>query len=472
MAVDKHEIFRLASEILPEERKRQFMKVIQGLRGQLNDLIGKVGGESDGVRTDELIQQYKEELRAAMEKLKAEFGEETRVQLIKVLSEYSIEEQSQWFAEGFRETEMKLFSSIFDELRAVFAPKGKELLRTRDLVIDDRGMGTGRTLKMLLEIVEAQATERKKREYFKGKDRSGGGGVILTPQEEAKTRTFALREAQNFANNLYGVDLIKGNVQKAFENLDRYQIPRRNLVVGDYLAPSEGRISSPTGKAHLIVCMMHSIFHCTTEQDLVDFFQRVKEDLLPGGLFVFDTVLMRRSQPSDFEDAEAQKKLYDLMNFYTMMWVKYCRDNKRFGDEKRVDLLSLPRYPIFDSPNGKGFVWREVSHFPYVDYIIGKIGGGLVQVRNMGANPKIENEEKARELGLGWIRSNGLLEEFRTFIADRVRTGFINPSELLRRPMEESEAKSEAILEELLGYVAYHMVRGYFNQYLVYRRTD
>lgn len=471
MAVDKHEKFRVASKILPEERKREFMEVINGLRRQLSDLVNQVGEDSDDKKTDQLIEQYKEELRRAKEKLKAEFGEETRVQLIKVLSEYSIEEQSQWFAEAFRETEIKLFSSVMKDLREKFAPKGKDMLRTRDLVVEDRGMGTGRTLKMLLEIMEAEAAERKRFDCLKGRGAQNEYSAVLTPQEETKVRSFALHQAESFAGNLYGIDLIKENVQRALVNLDRYKISRKNLVVGDYLMPSEGRIGTRTGKAHLIVCMMHSIFHCTTEQDMMEFFKRVKEDLLPGGLFVFDTVWMKRSGPADFQDVEAQKKLHDLMNYYTMLWVKYCRENKRFGDEKGVDLLSLPRYPIFDSPNGRGFVWREVPDFDYVDYIIKKIGGGLLQEKNIAHGPKIGDMDRMRTLGLGWIRSNGLYDHLKSVIADRVKTGLVDPSELLGRPVNEAEKQSEKVIEELLGYVAMHMVKGYFNKYLLYRRV-
>lgn len=430
--------FALARRILPEEIKRRLNAEIQRLRLELKRSLRKK--EPGNI---EVHSRLEKEIRKRRKRIEEELGGDTDETTLRVLKDYRPGVDSSWFVEGFKEVEEGLFRDrVLGSLQKRFARPGdkEEKLPIDELVIDDRGMGGGRSLRMILRIVQ---------------EREG------------------ITAAKKLAKRLHGIDLIDQNIVDAYADLREWGVPGRNLRKGNYLHTSRKRINSPGHKAHLIVCMMHSAFHCVTEEDWLTFFKRARADLLPGGLLVFDTVGMVRSKPKDFEDSEAQAKLHDLMNLYTQLWKQYCSDNQHLMASEgpdAINLLHLPRYPIRDNTTGKGFYQREVPQSTFLDHIIKQIGGGLRMNTAIGSKPIMEDDERARQIGRDWIVKNGLDAKYRAEIEERIRAGLVDPGAILRRTISAEEKLEAPAMEQLLDHIAIRMVRGYLNLYYVYER--
>lgn len=420
-----------AKKFLPEEIKKELSDNLAEARKKLELLLDRSqGGQSTAMEIEEIeakIHEYEEEI----EKL----GGDTRKCLEQILEVYNPEIHSKWFVDAYDEYERSLLTRRMVELCNHFKNEQGKPLPVENLVIDDRGMGTGRSLRMLLEIVH---------------------------------ETQGMEVAQRFAKNLYGVDLMEKNISlamKSFAEKD-YSVPRQNLTEGSYLDPSERRANDLNKKkAHMILCMMHSSFHCTTEDEWRAFFTQIKEDLLPGGYFVFDTVAF---EPTiNLNDQQILKELRDLRDLYTRLWLNYCQDYQP-SMSPNIDLKSLPRYTIKDNTTSTGFYFREVPTYHFIEYIISGIGGGLQLKQALTQTPDISSEEALR-LGRTWIRANGFEEYYRKEILQRIKNCKVIPQNLLNgQKIDYSDIN--AVIEALLDYLAKSMVTGYNNIYYVFER--
>ncbi len=422
-----------AREALPEEQKRQLEKEIKQLRSDIEELI-RLKEDTEGISDewnafDGSIESLTAELNDAKERL-AKLGGESRQCLRKVLSAYDIEEDSRWFVEGYRNFEQKMFKEI------LLGTLSERFGDVSGLIVDDRGMGTGRTLRMLLDVVREEKGQRK---------------------------------AQQFAKNLHGIDLMPKNLEQAHRTFKegRYGVPAGNTSVGSFLEDAEVRRDTFKGKkAHLITCMMHSSFYNTTEEDWCRFLTNVRDDLEVGGLFVFDTVAMRNVEPETIE--KNADHFDDMRDLYTQLWFKYCEENQAFMSEG-VDLRRMPRFPIYDNTTGKGFYWREVPNISFLMHLIQQIGGGLSLEAARMRKPQLQPKE-ALKIGRRWIAENGFEKKIRAEMRRRITEGISDAGRILGRPLKKRKQKSAATMEALLNHVALSMVLGYQNHYIIMER--
>ncbi|PIZ72693.1 hypothetical protein COY07_02955 [Candidatus Peregrinibacteria bacterium CG_4_10_14_0_2_um_filter_43_11] len=410
--------YETARALLPEETKADALgralraaEEMETLLIEGPDIKRLMGARREVKRTRELAAECV-----------ARLGGDTDERLHKVMSAYDIKHDSDWFIEGYGNRENDL-------LRRLLARIHRDLgLSPDQLVVGDMGAGYGRTLKMLLEIV----------------------------QED-----YGDEVARQLAKNCFANDLMGKNTEDARETLEPYGVPRRNLVTGSYRDPFKAVSVIGGKKAHLLLCMFHSIFYNVTESQWRQFLTLVRDNLEIGGSFVFDTVSMRRSAPTCIDDPSAIASLDDLKNLYTQLWLQYCRDNQQFMPPG-VDLRLMPRFPLFDNTTGKGRQWREVPDRNYVKHIATEVGG-FEWVSSELYKPTLNPPERAVPIGRKWIVANGLEALYTHEIERRLNEGEIDPS-LLRREGEDVNA--------LLNYVATHMVLGYQNEYHVFQRIS
>ncbi len=418
-----------AAEFLPEERKARLIKEIEAIREKLQ-----------GVLSAEAHTELETALRqreAELEKL----GGDTRQRTIEVLERYDPETDSQWFEQCYGGIEKEYFTNLLHTITARFdIPVSK-------VVVNDRGMGTGRSLKMLMDLVKQQ---------------------------------YGAEAATGFAQHLGGIDLMSAKAEAAQEALKSSGVPFRNLTTGNFLNPPHQEMPFAPGTVHLIISMMHSAFHCLTEEDWKRFFEHIEYDLVeptstnPGGIVLLDTVAMDRSAPGSIREKDL-KKLNDLKNLYSFLWYRSCEENQPFCPEG-IDLRRMPRRPIRDNTTGQGFYWREVPDHSFIKYILKKYHINLRLAHSPLkavdiCDPVIQSEE-AKVLGRKWIRENDLENVYRVIIQERIEKKIVNPSALLRGKLQGRKIPSEpgALLEAILDYVAIRMVRGYGNEYIQLER--
>ncbi|MBU0578118.1 hypothetical protein KJ742_02705 [Patescibacteria group bacterium] len=384
-------------------------------------------------------------------------GGDTRECLVKVLQRYDIDEDSAWHDKVLGKVEregtrgaLKLALERFDIPLSL-------------VNITDRGMGTGRFQKMLIGVARDIATQMLM---------DANGITKLTPnQEKAIDSTI-----EKFAKNLYGMDLLPKNVERAQRILGSFGVPEENLVAGDFQSSPEkcdSRFAS--GNTHLSICMMRTVLYNVTEKQLRNFLKQLETDLVPGtpdrpgGIALFDTVGMHRRDLKAMRDPEARASLDDLKNFYSSLWRWNSFLNQRFMPEG-VDLVELPRYPIFDNTTGQGFYWREVITGPYLQHVIDKYGLDLEIWATTIKTPGIKKRLRkfARNLGRKWIKDNDLETIYRQIIEDRISSGMVDPARILKKEI----AEDDDVLEDCLNYVAFHMVRRFGAEYYLLQRLQ
>jgi len=450
MSEDKEHSFEVAKKWHPEERKVEcewVMKHAPKLIGALEECIAnadKNGADEQTVESwNQNLAKVQEIYENAVEMLE-DLGGRTRERTHKVLNNYEPEVDSRWFVDGFDNFERKLFTSLMfgDPDRPKLIPLVKRFkeqgapLNPGKLVVDDRGMGSGRTLRMLMDVVRAQSF---------------------------------MKIARKFAKNLHGIDIMPKNLQDAIKLFreGKYGFLTRNISVGDYLDGKKHRKDTFRHKrAHLITLMMHTLFYNTTMDEWIKTFTNIKADLLPKGLCVFDTVAMRHNTPEDLKKGEAF--LDDLKDIYTRFWIQYCENNQRFMPEG-IRLNEMERRHIDDNTTGKGFQVREVPDKKFIEYIIKRIGGGLRIVDERMRTPEI-NDQDAIVIGRKWIFENNFEEKYKNTIKERIEKRIVNPSQLLGRDVDLEKEPVENVIEELMDYVARYMVQQYQNHYFIIER--
>lgn len=440
--------FDLDRKYLPEEQKRVLECEIEEYRTRLNDLMVQYAATDSQNDNDLLVQSLNKEIQRLSRAIKnkekelEDLGGRTRERLIKVLGRYKPERDSEWFVHGYGDFEGHKFKEILSER----LPESFPGLEIGQIIVDDRGMGTGRTLRMLLDIV------RKK---------------------------YGIQNMWKFAKNCHGVDLMEGNAEDARQlfKTDKYGVPDGNITQGSYLDETGPRLGK---KVHLITCMMHSIMHCTTEQDWINFFTRANNDLHVGGFLVFDVVAMRGVDQNDPGNITT---LSDISDLYTNLWLEYCHANQRhIPQEAEYDLTTRKRHPIFDNTTGCGFYQREVPDVEFILYILKKIGGKF----NMHIKTRVPyDRERAREgelglddaqcvsLGRKWIHDNGFEAKCHKVIKERLKQENSTPGFLHRDISSKTAGCANELerIEALLNHVAFMMVRVYQNTYYILHKV-
>lgn len=411
---------------LPEEQKGRIIEQIQSLMQSRQHLP---------FENREAVEKQIRELRKELDEL----GGDTRQRLIKVLSQYEIEEHSAWHEMVFGEIEKGYFTGALDKLSERFE------IPVNNIVVTDRGVGTGRSLRMLIDLV-------KKNE---GAD-----------------------SALKFAKNLRGIDLMPSYIDMARQNLNHCGVLDENLIIGDFSSHlSKCRDSLRSGQAHLNICMMRTILYNVRQKELARCLMQIEKDLIPGtndrpgGLAILDTVAMRRGTLNSMRNPQARSKLDDLKNLYPSLWRKYANDNQHLIPEG-IELTSMRRYPIFDNTTGQGFYWREIITVEYIKHVIKENNLDLnvsaleVTFPTSMNIPENESEENFfRNIGRDFIEQNELEDIYRKIILKRIESGLVKPEEILGEEMEGDQA-----VEALMDYVAYHMVKGFGSEYIFLER--
>lgn len=418
-----------AEQFLPEEEKFRINKEIEDLEAVL-----KAGKKGTILSTRRRIAKLTARRNA--------LGGDTDAILRQVLHEYRPDNDSGWFQEAFGGHERDFFLKVvFPKLRETLGEKGKNLpMREvmKQVRVLDLGMGMGRSLRMLINLVE-------------------------DPDDNTV--------AEEFARNVYGIDLMEENLEAARASFGRGRLPKppdEHFMQGSYLESYAERL--PEGGVDLIICMLHSSFHCVTQKQWERFLTNAREALKPGGLLLFDTIGMQGSSLEMVLNGQPQENLsrcMDLEDLYTQLWLRYCRTYQPFiPEDSGIDLRRMPRAPIFDNTTGKGFYFREVPKTEHIQYVIGQIKGGLelVMARTVSTDANFP-PGKAISLGRSWIQANGFEGDYRTEIQRRITTGMVHPEQLLGYVPEEGEA-----IDRILDIIAERMVREYRNMYCLYRK--
>ena len=469
----------------PEEVKQTISMEISEIYEMLKELSDKQNTlpvsqkEENALEIGRLVRKLPE-LREQLNLL----GGDTEEKLKEVSANYDPSLDSDWHARAFGYIEKEFYFKYFQILKTKF-----NLNEYSDLIVHDFGVGTGRSLIDILDMVKEKV---------------------------------GLSTARNLVKNLHGIDLFEKNCRGAVKNLSKFcrelygsqftehNFPSGNIKVGNFHGgintnfPKHGRavINFPglEEKAHFVICMMRTSFHNVTEKDWINFLKNISDSLRPGGVALIDTVPVRRISPSSLNDPQVQSQLDDLKNFYTQLFLKYCRENQEVVDilvkklvESKdipappgdIDLAKMPRRHIFDNTTGKGFYWREVTNANYIQHLLDLYPNELdfTMAKSSVKFPRFDDAGKAYALGRKWLKDNELEEHYKKIINERLDSGLVKPEELLKDKLDSglitpeellkvAPGSRERIVDALLDYVALHIVRGFGAHYIVLQKVD
>lgn len=270
-----------------------------------------------------------------------------------------------------------------------------------------------------------------------------------------------------FRRSIRGFDHIRKVVHDARKSVRPLRINPSNIFQGNFLhLPSRYR----KGQFHMITGMMHTPWHCDTEEKWTSFMRNMEQALAPGGRLIFDTVDI--VDPHAIEDRE--KTFADFYSFYTVLWRYYCDKmqpiidklvgpmmDPKEGEYRPVPLLrKLNRHFVQDSTAGiKGVSYvREVPTKDFLTRICQDNGINLRLAITTTYDSEIkDNEELTRELGGRWISQNNLEGYIHYKIVDRiVRVRGRMPS------VQE--------VREIYDDVQVGMARNYRNKYMSFKK--
>jgi len=440
---------------MQDVRELYFYRDTDGLFNAITDFKGQKSPENIRKITDEL----EAHVDSAKNKLQ-EMGGDSEETLIRVLSEYNIDEHSKWHNDFFGEIETRLYSDILKMLMARFQ------IPVEEIRIDDRGCGTGRCFKQLIRLIT---------QGIQSKDGASQEFPVLT--DENKIRKFA--------SGYYGIDKMGCNVAKTRRVIRETVFPgiegaivgidKENITVGDFhdILPIEQQRRFSPGDIHFSICMMRTSLHNITEEELIHFLYGLERDLKPGtednpgGIALIDTVQPGVS-PRAINDIDIQRNLDDLSDFYIQLSVSYAEQYQKFMPEG-IDLRRMPRLPIYDNTTGCGFYPREIIDPEYIRYVLSiakDINLEVLRTPRNQVSDKCEAKEEAVKLGRKWIKDNELECRYRKEIQRRTDEKIVNPSKLLGREI----MPNEDVIELLLDHVAYRMVSEFASTYIVLQR--
>ncbi|MBU0727858.1 class I SAM-dependent methyltransferase, partial [Patescibacteria group bacterium] len=329
-----------------------------------------------------------------------------------------------WFKEAFGEADRDI---IRDQLRHVSHEVGVPIGQLR--VLDVGTGGEGRIVKILLDIVEE-----------------------LDPDN-----------LDNFKKRIRGFDLVPKVVKNAKSALGSLGIPERNIFEGDFLdLPDKFKRE----KFHLVTAMMHTPWHCVTEEEWTKFMQNMEQTMAPGGRLLFDTVHI--IDPHDTPDRE--KTFADFHSFYTILWRRYCDKmqpvvNQVVGpymnEGHEVPLLrKLSRHFVQDHTAGiedASFV-REIPTQAFLERICEDNDINLrMAVSTTVYNQNSGDAELMEALGKRWIRQNNL-----------ERYVFYKIAERLHRLTGQLPTFDQ--INEIFKDIRYQMTRKYANEYRSFKK--
>jgi len=372
---------------------------------------------------------------------------------------YDVDKDSAWHNVQFGPTETSLMAQTLKMLMS-------RLDKTVDeIVIDDRGCGTGRSLKQYIQLLSAGLDIDGKREF---------------QRVDNATLDKAIR-------NYHGIDIYPPFVERTRQVVrsvvesDAPPPNLENIREGNFHAlPLEQPHFFQEGKVDLIICFMRTALYNLTESQTATFLERAAYDLTPGtkdrlgGMMLIDTAMMRKASPEALNDPRNRAQLDDLKNLYSQLFIAYAERFQELMPEG-VDLKNMPRRPIYDNLTRHGYLFREVISPEFIRHIIAKyhIDLEVQETRRLITDYTADNDDKrldAVKLGRAWILENGMEERYRSEINERISSGVVDPAELLK--IDLSEKSGEDVVELLLDYVAYHMVRGFGCEYIVLQRPQ
>ncbi|MFH0820204.1 MAG: class I SAM-dependent methyltransferase [Candidatus Peregrinibacteria bacterium] len=283
---------------------------------------------------------------------------------------------------------------------------------------------------------------------------------------------YGRRNVPKFAAKLHAVDLMPRFVEATQRALRPLGVPEGHVIEGDFMdLPTRFRQE----KFHLIWALMHTLFHCTTQDELRKTLHGIEEALAPGGRLLLDTVGLyhHRGLPSQKRIQQSN----DLMNFYDLLVRIYAETHiaPRLG--KDAD-FKVSRFPIDDHTARCGSYPREVLTRRYLEHVLGEMGSSLHIIDTLTVANSRYPKDQAQALGMQWIRENQLEEWLRREIAYRLRQSkkgkrTIRPYYSLSAGCRADQVRDDTLTREMnskevtdqLQALAIKMVQGYVQRY-------
>ncbi len=375
-------------------------------------------------------------------------GGDSDERLKKIVELYDPDIDSGWHPKRFGEIEKEIIVDVLNTVRKRFE------LSISEIVVDDMGCGTGRSVMQLVEIFQ-----------------TGFGDKFDAKSTE---------ELLAFLSKLHAIDISRNKVLKTIDKIKKIfsdagqTYDGKNVEEGDFNAyEPHGSSRINENSVHVRESMMRTIQYNITKAKIVTTLRKAARELVAGteeragGMYMCDTTKADRvSNATEKENAT----LEDLKHFYPQLMSKYVRDNQKHMPDD-VDLDRMPRYPIYDNTTGHGFYWREVFTVDYFEHLIKQERLDLtVRLERYSQSPLKEamlkdpgERKEATTLGRKWLKDNELEEYYRSEITRRLDAGIIE-QELLDSIGYNGDC------EVILDYLALNMVSGFTSEYIILER--
>ena len=425
--------YQQAAQVSPEELKRQIERFIKERRGQIDVLMSF--SQSREKPSPAIVKELSradmefQALLAHFPEVLTKLGGDTRKRMIEVYNGHDY--STYWFMQGFGRHDEEC---ITDQLRDISSTLNMPIGSIK--VLDVGTGGKARIMKMIAETAREEMGPDEAEEFIK--------------------------------NNIRGFDLVSKVVRDARESAEEAGISPFAIFEGDFLnLPEEHQRE----EYHLVTVMMHTGWHCTTEEDWIKFLKNVERALDHGGRLVLDTVdIIRPVSDEAIQNMNEEEMFADLMNFYSLLWRKYCDDNQPVVEEVLSSydipkeqiprLIEMPRYFVEDRTagvTGQSFV-REIPTKEWIEKLCKSKDIKLEYREARNQSNLITSENELRRMGSDWLHENKLKDWLKEKIARRLKIS----SKLAVAPQDK--------VNEIYERIALSIAQNYANQYLTFEK--